>query len=84
MGRTIEKNSSAESKNRHKWICAFTNNENQGIGEYPLNLLNSFMFCYENSRQKLHMHNTAMVAPKNTAQNARYVSGIFDNEVKCE
>jgi len=78
MCLTKKINNSAESKNRHKSIYAFTNNENQGIGEYPLNLLNSFMFCYEKSRQKLQAHNTTIVAPKNAAHFERYVSAIFD------
>jgi hypothetical protein len=46
-----EKQLSGE-QNRHKWICACTNNENQGIGEYPLNLLSSFKFYYEKQKKK--------------------------------
>jgi hypothetical protein len=61
MSYTIKINSSIVIKNRHKSIYAFTNNENQGTGDYPLNL---FKFCYAIIRQKLQVHNTTIVAPK--------------------
>jgi len=78
MSRTVKKNSLVVSKNRHNWIYAITNNENQGTGDYPLNLLISLKLCYESIRKKLYGHYTAMVAPKNAAHFERYVSVIFD------
>jgi len=36
------------------------------------------------NEQKQYIPNTSMVGLKNSAQNERYVSGIFDNEAKID
>jgi hypothetical protein len=72
------KNNSPRNRERHKWICAITNNENQGIGEYLLNLLNCFMFFVAKRHAKTPCTHHCNVAPKNTVHFERYVSAIFD------